>query len=86
VIILFFFSSSFEDEDDIIDGDQHYERDVILHFDMFDIQRQMESMTREMEDMFKNFGGVEFFPGILFDHLNNDESKTLLETTNEHNL
>lgn len=54
----------FEDEDDIIDGDQHDERDVILHFDMFDIQRQMESMTREMEDMFKNFGGVEFFPAI----------------------
>ena len=48
--------SEWEDLDD--DDGNHGE-----FFFHFDLHRQMESMQREMEDMFRNFGAVEFFPG-----------------------
>ena len=54
---LFFYFSIWDD-----DGNDD-EEDHGMFFFHFDLNRQMESMQREMEDMFRNFGAEEFSPG-----------------------
>ena len=43
-----------------VEGDPF--KDSFFHFETH-IQKQMEAMSRQMEEMFKNFGAVEFPSG-----------------------
>ncbi|XP_052102715.1 HCLS1-associated protein X-1-like isoform X2 [Mytilus californianus] len=68
------------DEDGNDEEDDHG-----MFFFHFDLNRQMESMQREMEDMFRNFGAVEFFPGSQHPEVRNPQNpRDLMLKGNEH--
>ncbi|CAC5408845.1 HAX1 [Mytilus coruscus] len=61
------------------------EEDHGMFFCHFDLNRQMESMQREMEDMFQNFGAVEFFPGSQHPEARNPQNpRDQMLKDNEH--